>query len=336
MFWLLKKLILGVISLILLIAVMIGLVLAYLYFHYTNFQAKKFIPSQNALWIEHQWVGEKHTEADYEKLAKQLRDNHITDAYFHVGPLNSEGKIENSKYPYAYDLITNLKRDDPGIRIQAWIGQIEKQGGGILDLSNSQVRQNIVATSGQFLNLGFDGIQYDIEPIATNDKNFLSLLQVTHALTKSQHKLLSVSTRKLEPFSDLGKAIQKFSAQIGFWSKDYYVKVAENSDQIDAMMYETASPKDWIYGDFLAWETRSLINLLNNKTTLFVGMPTYEDHSKTFNPKAENIYSATKGIQLGLKGLPQSKLNHFGTAIYANWTTDQTEWKFFKTNWVGN
>src|SRR6185437_4460184 len=119
-------------------------------------------PNQNALWLEHQWVGEKHSASDYQNLAKQLQKNHITDAYFHVGPLDAEGKIDSSKYPYAKDLLTNLKKDDPNLSIQAWIGQIEKQGGGILDLSSSQVRQNIVGISGQFLKLGFDGIQYDI------------------------------------------------------------------------------------------------------------------------------------------------------------------------------
>lgn len=288
----------------------------------------------NALWLRHQWVGEKHSEEEYKKLALFLKEKKMTDAFFHVGPLNEEGKIEKEKYLYAQDLTNVLKSYYPELHIQAWIGQVEKRGGGILDISNEEVRNNIVSTSDEFLSLGFDGIHYNIEPIYSNDKNIIDLLKKTREITKPQNKILSIASDELEVFPGAEKVIRLFSKQTGFWNKGYYKEVSENVDQIAVMMYDTALPVKESYSLLVAWETNQIMNVVSDKVVVFMGVPSYEDERSTFNPKVENVESSLLGIRKGLVGASQEKLNRFGVGIYAEWTTDEKEWETYDRLWL--
>jgi hypothetical protein len=52
----------------------------------------------NALWARHQWVGERHTEADYRARGHAEADG-ITDVFFHVGPLDGDGRMRSYVRP---------------------------------------------------------------------------------------------------------------------------------------------------------------------------------------------------------------------------------------------
>ncbi|OGD63750.1 hypothetical protein A2160_03685 [Candidatus Beckwithbacteria bacterium RBG_13_42_9] len=291
--------------------------------------------NQNALWLRYQWVGEAHKKEEYEKLAQDLKQNKITDAFFHVGPLNDQGNIEPEKYPFAQDLIGNLKPYYPELKIQAWIGQVEKRGGGILDISDLEVRNNIVATSEKLLNLGFDGVHYNIEPIYSGDANILDLTRKTKAITQAKSKTLSIASDEMEIFPGADKLIRPFVKQAGFWSKEYYREVADNVDQIAVMMYDTGLPFRGMFSNIVAWETRSiLVNLKDKEVTVFMGVPTYEDKRWSFHPEAENMESGILGVQKGLEDFNKSDLERFGIAIYAEWTTDKKEWQFYRSHWL--
>src|SRR5690348_2568251 len=70
----------------------------------------------NAAWLRHQWIGEPHADADYEALIGRLRENKITDAYFHAGPLEPDGSVPKAKYAYADELTKAFRRLAPEIR----------------------------------------------------------------------------------------------------------------------------------------------------------------------------------------------------------------------------
>ena len=93
------------------------------------------------------------------------------------------------------------------------------------------------------------------------------------------------------------------------------------------MLYDTALPFDWMYGMYVKKQTTILVPLLKNRTTLFIGVPTYEDNRFGHRPWAENIQTSIKGIQLGLRQLKMKECDDFGIAIFAEWTTDDNEWK---------
>ena len=84
----------------------------------------------------------------------------------------------------------------------------------------------------------------------------------------------------------------------------------------------------------MAWETWRLADIVGPDTTLFMGVPTYEDEHFGFHPAAENMASGLRGIGIGLSfdGPPPSA--NFGAAIYAGWTTSEEEWAVWRRDWL--
>ncbi|MDH5555996.1 MAG: hypothetical protein OEZ03_01525 [Alphaproteobacteria bacterium] len=288
----------------------------------------------NAIWAGHKWVGESHSEEDYDRLAADYRRHRITDVYFHVGPLTGEGLIPQTKHPYAAALIAAMRQRAPEVRLHAWIGQVERRGGGPLDISDAATRANIVQTAAEIIDIGFDGIHYNIEPIHSGDADLLSLLDATAPVTRARGKLLSMATDELTPVPGAEYVARLLVRQAGLWRADYYREVAARTDQIAVMMYDTAMPFDWLYGTITAWETWRLMEIVGPETTLFMGVPTYEEEHFGFHPSAENMQSGLRGIGMGL-GIGASGPNaNVGAAIYAGWTTDADEWAIWRRDWL--
>ncbi len=288
----------------------------------------------NAVWAAHHWVGRSQTAADYDGLVGELDRNGITDVFFHVGPLAGDGSIPTAKYPNAAELIRQIKQRNPALRLQAWIGQVERQGGGPLDLSNPQTRATVVATAESFLDLGFDGIHYNIEPIRSGNTDLLALLDRTAASTASRGRILSMATDEMSLFPGADALAGMISPRASLWSPAYYRQVADRVDQVAVMMYDTMSPTDWIFGTVVAWETYRLLSVVGRDTTLFMGVPTYEERRPGFRPEAENMASGLRGINLGRR-ISDRAVGPFGVAIYAHWTTDLDEWRTYRRAWLG-
>ena len=289
----------------------------------------------NAVWAAHKWVGETHTDETYDDLVASFQSNGITDVYFHVGPLNAEGSIPPAKYSNAPALLAAIRQRDGAIRLHAWIGQVERRGGGPLDLSDAETRTNILGTAGRFLELGFDGIHYNIEPIRSGDRDLLALLDATRTATQSYGALLSMATDEMAPFPGAEYLVRPLARQAGLWSPAYYRDVAARLDQVAVMMYDTASPFDWLYGSIVAYETWRLAELAGPGTTLFMGVPTDEERRLAFKPEAENMHSGLRGMRIGLHYADIADTRNLGAAVYARWTTDDAEWATWRREWLG-
>ncbi|MDP9195547.1 MAG: glycoside hydrolase family 18 protein [Pseudomonadota bacterium] len=286
----------------------------------------------NAVWLAHRWAGDRIPPAEYLSLAQQLQGLYITDAYFHVGPMDATGHIPEERRRFARTLVYFMKKAAPDLRLHAWIGQVEKRGGGPFDLADPVARQGAVDTARLFLDLGFDGIHYNIEPISSGDTGWLDLLEETAAITRPRGKLLSISGDEIEIFPGADFIARMLAPRGRLWSRDYYRQVAQHCDQIAVMTYDTAMPSPWLYRALMAWQTRLLQDTIDPRVTLFIGIPTYEDHTWAFDPFVENMYSGLAGILWTLNGQIPARL---GTAIYAHWTTDKTEWEMFRLLWLG-
>ena len=307
---------------------------------FLNYHSKDSIikntQGKNALWLKHQWVGNDHSDQEYVDLCNLFSEKQITDAFFHVGPLNEKGKIEKEKYLFAETLVVKMKECNPDVNLQSWIGQIEVKGGGILDIEDEEIRKNIISTADEFLDIGFDGIHYNIKPSYKGDQEIIDLLKQTKKITEEKGKILSIAGDELEPFEGSEKLARLLFERAGFWDEKYYLEVAQNVDQIAIMTYDTALPADWLYGNIMQWQTYNTLNLLGSEKTIFIGIPTYDEKSFGHNPKAENMVSGLIGIKKGLLTFDDDELQNFGVAIYAEWTTDDSEWDYYKENWVGH
>src|SRR5690606_21298437 len=94
----------------------------------------------------------------------------------------------------ARDLIEAMRRHAPVVRSHAYLGQIRVvDGKGVIDLDDPAVRERVLRTDAAFLDIGFDGIHYDFEPIYPDDEAFLTLMERTRELTRSRGKVLSAA-----------------------------------------------------------------------------------------------------------------------------------------------
>jgi hypothetical protein len=110
-------------------------------------------------------------------------------------------------------------------------------------------------------------------------------------------------------------------------------RIADRVDQVAVMTYDTAVlPADWLVGLFFAHPAPRVVELIGDRATVFIGVPTY-DEGVAF-PWAENLRSAIRGARRGLGALDRPPARPAGLAIFAEWTTDDQEWELFRRTWV--
>jgi hypothetical protein len=297
-------------------------------------QSNVYSQGNNAIWLRHSWVGKKHSPAQYRALAKMFKEMEVSDAYFHVGPLDGDGTIRTNRYPYARDLARNIKKLAPRVRIYAWLGQVEALGGGPLDLASAKTRQTMIRTASDFLDLGFDGIHYDVEPIVSGDRRFIALLRDTHKVTRSRHRLLSVAASKPEPFTGVEWLTGRFARNTGYWQRSYFVEVAKSVDQVAVMTYDTGTQLPSEYGKLVSWTTRWSVE--QGLEDVRIGIPTYGPSTLAHQTNVENMTNGLIGLKNGLANLSTEDRKKVGAAIYAEWTTDDTEQREYRRLWTGH
>ncbi|TDD91037.1 hypothetical protein E1298_12470 [Actinomadura rubrisoli] len=291
----------------------------------------------NALWARHQWVGEPHTDAEYRALGTLLRDNRISDVFFHAGPFEPDGTVPASKYRYARQLIAAVRQYAPGVRAQAYLGQVRTvEGKGIIDLDDPAVRDQVLRTDATFLDLGFDGIHYDFEPIYPDDRAFLDLMERTRGLTRSRGRLLSVALEQpalVDAAQPVYKALIPRQGAVHYPprpTEDFLKAVADRADQVAIMTYDVSLPSRALAGWHFARHTRRTLELIGDRTTVFMGVPTYRPRMGW----AEDLGVALRGVRRGIGDLERPPSRPYGVGVYADWTTDAAEWVRYRAIWL--
>jgi hypothetical protein len=252
-----------------------------------------------------------------------------------VGPLDPDGSIPPGRYAHARVLLAAMDRLAPGVRAQAWIGQVTRQGAGPLDLTRQAVRDRIVRTAKTFLDLGFDGIHYDLEPVYPVDGEFVELLGRTHQLTRARGAVLSVLLEQLELVNGMQTVAAAVLPNVHYPprpSRGFLEQVARRVDQVAIMAYDTDLPADWLVGRHFAWQAEHVTELVGDQVTVFIGVPSYAE-GQPF-PWAENLRSAIRGARRDLDRLDHQPSHPVGLAIYADWTTTPKEWALYQAVWV--
>lgn len=289
----------------------------------------------NALWAAHTWVGDDHSESEYQEFARLLVRNEMSDVFVHAGPLKGDGSVPAERIEHAGAFIDAMDRYAPEVRVQAYLGQIEDRGGGPLNLDDAAVRDRIVATAESFLDLGFDGIHYDIEPIFPGDQSFFDLLARTRALTAPRGAVLSVALEQLEAVPMARPVVATLRPGYHNPTEAFLREVAQRVDQVAIMTYDSGMPTDWLFGAYVAWQTERVVEAIGDEVIVFMGVPTYGDGSPWwFHPWAENIDSGISGVRKGLARLGDDRTENVGIAVFAEWTTSEDEWDAYRSNWV--
>jgi hypothetical protein len=282
----------------------------------------------DAVWLGHGWVDGRRTGADVRDLAARLRATGIGDLFVHTGPLRLDGGLDPARHPRAAWMLKALHAALPGVRVQAWLGQ--KVDTGHLRLDDPVVRDRILGAARQVLDLGFDGVHYDLEPVPDGSPAFLDLLARTRALTGT--RVLSVATPQVEPAPLIAAVGNPIIGHDKWWTPHYLTKVAHLADQVAVMSYDTALPLRTWYAGYVRMETETALRAVPPSTGLLIGLPAYRTDDMGHHASAETVAAAIRGARLGLGTSPR---NTFGVALYADFTATDADWRTYHHHWLG-
>ncbi|MFI6451158.1 hypothetical protein ACIBF6_06345 [Streptosporangium amethystogenes] len=281
----------------------------------------------DALWLGHAWVDGRKTHDDVRTLAARLRKTGIKDVYLHSGPFDRDGTLPIERYPRAVDLLKWWREELPKVRISAWLGQ---KVDGTLDLDDAASRRRVLDGARAIMALGFDGVHYNFEPIGDGDTEFLDLLTRTRVIVGDG--LLSTSTPQIEPFPLTRPAVRAVLGHDKYWSPDYFRQVANLTDQVAIMTYDSYLPFPSVYGGYVVRQSTLALELVPEEKTVLIGAPAYHDHNVSWADEAESVEKAARGARLALTSYGKTR-ERFGLAIYVDFAATKEDWAEYDKFW---
>ncbi|MGW2712532.1 hypothetical protein ACWC4J_26660 [Streptomyces sp. NPDC001356] len=289
---------------------------------------------RDALWLGHAWVDGRKTGRDVEALARRLRGTGIRDLYVHAGPLEHDGTLPASAYPEARRLIAAVHRELPGVRVQAWLGdKLATESPDGLRLERAATRAAVVTSARQILAAGFEGTHFDLEPLHSGDRAYLSLLDDLRGLTQARGAVLSVAAHQIDPLPALHSFWGTATGHPKWWSQAYFGQVARRVDQIAVMSYDTMQPLQSLYGGYVAQQTSLALEVTPESTDLLMGLPFYHENRFGHRAHAETVPAAVRGVRLGLSRTDAGRAR-FGVALYVDFAATEADWRAYREDWA--
>ena len=291
----------------------------------------------DALWLGHAWVGwpagsahSAKTDADFAELVTTVRSSGIKDLFVHDGPFGMDGSLDPAESPRAEWFVDSVHRELPGVRVQAWLGQVV--GGHALHLDDAAARARVVAGVGAALGRGFDGVHFDFEPVPDGDSGFLDVVTAARSVTSSHHALLSLSVPQVEPLPGWRYPGNLLAGHPKWWSGGYLRRVAEHCDQVAVMAYDTSLPTAWAYRGYVARQTEVALHAVPPGVDLLIGVPAFHTHDPGHWDFAETMPAALTGVRLALGSHPPAR--PFGVALYVDFAATDADWAAYRADWL--
>lgn len=299
-------------------------VVDYFTFPLRSDNGRSFNSGNNGAWLQDKWYFGEKSEVERRALVRRLQAAQIRSAYFHVRFIKRDGTLRFHFPDEARRLNNAMQRDAPDVQSIAWIYIGNRRGLTGVDITSTHVRAQIARETRWLVEkCGFDGVQIDYEICSDGDTHLLRLLsEVKTAIGRD--KILSVATPMWLPSS---------FGQWG-WSENYFAQVAARCDQIAVMCYDSGL---WLPRSY-AWLVRQQAIRVSSaiaKTNcrLMLGVPTYEDGGASHHIHAENLRLALQAAREGLSDNRARPQVFDGVALFADYTTDDDEWKNYRALW---
>lgn len=288
---------------------------------------------KDAVWLGHAWVDGRKKDADLDAFAARIAGTGIRDLYVHAGPLEHDGTLPADRSPRARWLIDAVHRKLPGIRVQAWLGdKLATEGPDGLKQQDTGTRAAVVRSTSQVLDTGFDGVHYDLEPLHSGDRDYLSLLDDLRELTRAHKVPLSVASHQIDPLPALHSAAGGLTGHPKWWSQEFFGQVARRVDQIAVMSYDTSMPLESLYGGYVAEQTALALEVTPKGTDLLMGLPFFHEDKMGHWEHAETAAAAIRGARLGL-GRTDRDRQRFGVALYVDFAAEEGDWTAYRNGW---
>ncbi len=289
--------------------------------------------NQDAAWLSVDWTSTPANEAAIAQLASDAARHKLKYLYLYVSYVKPDGSFSNS-YAYASRFVSYFRRYNRDTELLAWIGVPLKNRGGVgiggsVDLSDQQIRARLADFAATLVReSGFDGVHLDVETVWNNDPWYLRLISdVRRAL--GPHAMVSVAG---------GHWLPDWLAWLPIigpmrWNSAYYRDVAEQTDQIVVMTYDSYLPHAALYRLWMREQVRGVTSSLSEmKTGLLFGLSVSREDTPSHHAAVENIQSGLAGICAGLRTVTGAKV--VGAAIYASWEAEPADWQTWD-EWQG-
>ncbi|MFE7773909.1 hypothetical protein ACFU5O_08410 [Streptomyces sp. NPDC057445] len=288
---------------------------------------------KDAVWLGHAWVDGRKKDADLDAFAARTRGTGIRDLYVHAGPLEHDGTLPATRYPRARWLIDGVHRRIPGLRVQAWLGdKLATESPDGLRLERAASRAAVVRSADRILAAGFDGVHFDLEPLHSGDRDYLSLLDDLRVLTQARRVPLSVAAHQMDPLPTVHSVAGAVTGSPKWWSQEFFGEVARRVDQIAVMSYDTWMPLESLYGGYVAQQTSLALEVTPRSTDLLMGLPFFHEDDLGHWENAETVAAAIRGTRLGL-GRTDRERERFGVALYVDFAAEEEDWAAYREEW---
>jgi hypothetical protein len=290
----------------------------------------------NALWLDPSWIATARPEPQVDHLAARLRQGGISDVIVPVSSADARSRNTSS-------LVTNLHRRAPGVRVQADLGPLLTGDGGAASTGDRAVE-----SAESFLDLGFDGVQVGIGPLAPTpgphgspapavrlgDDAVVETLRRLRSLTDERDAVLSAMTAPPRSLPIGAFAARLLPAHAGP-DGDLLLAIADEVDQLAVRVDASAALTASSFAAWVAWQTERTARLVGDRTTVVMILPAGDADSWNRHPWAEAPGPALHGLRRGLGALGPAltQLRPIGAGVSER-SMSEDDWRRFTDEWV--
>lgn len=292
----------------------------------------------NAIWIGTEWTHAERSQDEVNRLAARLRDHQIGTVYAWVSWLQMDNTWRSvDQFDRVRMFVQQFKTAYPSAVLMGWIGVPAEASQIPYRLNDPTVQTQIVDFSERIINdFGFDGVFVNIEPVWDEDEHFLSILRQIRARLGVDTRIAVAAPPDWTPIG-VNIPIPPNIIPGTIWSTEFKQSTALLVDEIAVMAYNSGFSAAEDYSAWVAYQVQAFASAvagLGVLTHIVVGIPTYDAEPPGHDPLVENIQSAARGIRAGMETLGEDAVYVRGTALYAEWTTDEVEWLDYLRSWV--
>jgi len=303
-----------------------------------SFAGDSLVALPNALWVGTEWTYEPREEADIETFVENLRTRKIGTVYAWVSWLQEDATWRGAEnFSNVSAFVRQFKTAYPESVLMGWVSFPVNVGPNDYRLDDADLQQSIADFSQRVVNdMGFDGVFLNIEPVWDGDENFLALLRKVRA-SVGENTPISVAIPPDWSPVDAGIPVPPLIVPGTIWQKEYKQSVALLSDEMAVMAYNSGLSSSADYVQWVAYQVKAYVEAVSELgagTDLVIGIPSNDSELPGHDVTVENVASAVQGVLVGLREVGESASFVRGLAIFAEYTTDDSEWSQFESTWV--
>lgn len=279
----------------------------------------------NAAWISVDWVSTPMGSENIQWLAESAANRKLRYLFAYASYLKEDGTF-NPTYNHATEFVAEFRRFNPNTKLLAWIGLPLKKSnfGGIagwVDLENKHTRIQIAEFVANLVaEAKFDGAHLDAETVLNGDENYLLLLEEVKAALGPEPILSIAGSHWLPEVLNSVPLINRTR-----WTDSYYQAVAERTDQIAPMTYDSSTSQGAWYRLWMREQVRGISqSVAKSNVELLMGISVAKADTTSHRSEVETLRNGLAGIC----ATSDTKIVD-GVAIYADWDfwkEDQAIW----------